>query len=90
MLDFLDVYERALKGPLMTENDFDMKVLVPAATEVVNAYEIKYDPQNPLPADDAAADNIYHAAVEFLSRVGIYCKDTTGSSSLPSRKFLRR
>ena len=31
MLDFLDVYERALKGPLMTENDFDMKVLVPAA-----------------------------------------------------------
>ena len=76
MLDFLDVYERALKGPLMTENDFDMKVLVPAVSEVVKAYEIKYDPQNPLPADDAAADNIYHAAVEFLSRVGVYCKDT--------------
>ncbi|MEE8321307.1 MAG: monomethylamine:corrinoid methyltransferase [Gammaproteobacteria bacterium] len=76
MLDFLDVYERALKGPLMTENDFDMNVLVPAANEVVNAYGIKYDPKNPLPADDAAADNIYHAAVEFLSRVGVYCKDT--------------
>jgi methylamine--corrinoid protein Co-methyltransferase len=76
MPDFLDVYERALKGPLMSENDFDMKVLVPAASQVVNAYGIKYDPQNPLPSDDAAADNIYHAAVEFLSRVGIYCKDT--------------
>jgi len=76
MPDFLDVYERALKGPLMSENDFDMNVLVPAADQVVNEYGIKYDPQNPLPSDDAAADNIYHAAIEFLSRVGIYCKDT--------------
>ena len=26
MLNFLDIYERALKGPLMSEQDFDMKV----------------------------------------------------------------
>jgi len=76
MVDFLDVYERALKGPLMNENDFDMKVFVPAINEVVKAYGIKYDPQNPLPADDVAADNIYHAAVELLSRVGVYCQGT--------------
>jgi methylamine--corrinoid protein Co-methyltransferase len=76
MLDFLDVYERSLKGPLMTEHDFDMKVLIPTVRDVVNAYGIKYDPENPLPADDDAADTIYHAAVEFLSRVGVYCKDT--------------
>jgi methylamine--corrinoid protein Co-methyltransferase len=76
MLDFLDVYERALNGPLMTEHDFDMKVLVPAVRDVVNEYGITYDPENPLPADDDAADTIYQAAVEFLSRVGVYCKDT--------------
>ena len=76
MLNFLDVYERALDGPLMTENDFDMKVIVPTVREVVNAFGIKYDPENPLPTDDAAADNLYQAAVEFLSRVGVYCKDT--------------
>ena len=76
MLDFFDVYERALKGPLMTENDFDMKVLIPVINEVVRAYGIAYDPHNPLPSDDKAADNLYRAAVDFLSRVGIYCKDT--------------
>ncbi|MGD9093425.1 MAG: monomethylamine:corrinoid methyltransferase, partial [Anaerolineales bacterium] len=59
-----------------TENDFDMKVIVPAVREVVQAYGIKYDPDNPLPYDDGAADNLYQAAVEFLSRVGVYCKDT--------------
>jgi methylamine--corrinoid protein Co-methyltransferase len=76
VLNFLDIYERALHGPLMTENDFDMKVFIPTVRDVVNAYGVKYDPENPLPADDGAADNIYHAAVEFLSRVGVYCKDT--------------
>ena len=76
MLNFLDVYERALDGLLMTENDFDMKVFIPMLKEVVKTYTIEYDLGNPLPSDDAAADNLYQAAVEFLSRVGVYCKDT--------------
>ena len=76
MLNYLDVYERTLDGPLMTENDFDMKVFIPALNEVVKAYGIQYNPENPLPADDTAADNIYQAAVTFLNRVGVYCKDT--------------
>jgi len=29
MLNLLDVYERALRGPIMSEQDFDMKVFVP-------------------------------------------------------------
>ena len=88
MPDFLDVYERALKGPLMSENDFDMKVLAPTASEVVNAYGIKFDPHNPLPGDDAAADNIYHAAVDFLSRVGVYCKDTNRVIQFTKKEIL--
>jgi methylamine--corrinoid protein Co-methyltransferase len=88
MLDFLDVYERSLKGPLMTEHDFDMKVLIPTVRDVVNAYGIKYDPENPLPADDDAADTIYHAAVEFLSRVGVYCKDTNRIMQFSTEEIL--
>ena len=76
MLTFLDVYERALHGPLMTESDFELKVFTPILRDVISAFGIAYDPQNPLPADDRAADNLYHAAVEFFSRVGVYCKDT--------------
>ncbi len=76
MINFLDIYERALKGPIMSEQDFDMKVFIPKLRRVVKAYGIKYDPQNPVPADDAAADNLFEAAVDFLSQVGVYCQDT--------------
>lgn len=76
MLNFLDVYERALKGPIMSEQDFDMKVFIPALRKVVKEYGIKYDKDNPLPCYDDAADNLFHAAVDFMSQVGVYCQDT--------------
>lgn len=76
MLNFLDVYERVLKGPIMSEQDFDMKVFIPTLRRIVKSYGIKYDRENPVPADDAAADNLFAAAVDFLSQVGVYCQDT--------------
>ncbi|UCF27149.1 MAG: monomethylamine:corrinoid methyltransferase, partial [Chloroflexota bacterium] len=76
MLNFLDVYERALQGPLMTEQDFDLKIFIPSLRRVVKDYGIEFDPENPIPSDDRAADNLFNAAVDFLSQVGIYCQDT--------------
>jgi len=80
MLNFLDIYERALKGPIMSEQDFDLKVFIPRLREVVKAYGIKYDKvlysHGPIPSDDDVADNLFHAAVDFLSQVGVYCQDT--------------
>jgi len=76
VLNFLDIYERTLKGPIMSEQDFDLKLFIPRLNDVVRAYGIQYDKENPLPDDDVAADNLYHAAVDFLSRVGVYCQDT--------------
>ncbi len=79
MIDFLDVCERAEKGPLMTERDFELKVFIPKLSEVVREYGIRYDgfaADNPVPADDNAADDLYHAAVDFLAKVGVYCQDT--------------
>jgi methylamine--corrinoid protein Co-methyltransferase len=76
MLNFLDVYERAVKGPIMSENDFDMKVFIPCLKKVVDEYGIRYDRENPVPSDDDVADNVFHAAVDFLSQVGVYCNDT--------------
>ena len=76
MIDFLDVCERAEKGPLMTERDFELKVFIPRLNEVVRDYGIHYDRENPVPADDNAVDNLYHAALDFLAKVGVYCQDT--------------
>ncbi|NIS69181.1 MAG: monomethylamine:corrinoid methyltransferase, partial [Proteobacteria bacterium] len=76
MINFLDVYERTLEGPVISEKEFNMKVFVPALRDVVNSYEISCDRENPVVSDDAAADNLYKAAVDFLSRVGVYCMST--------------
>ncbi|MBA7642406.1 hypothetical protein ES703_50099 [subsurface metagenome] len=35
MLNFLDIYERALKGPVMSEEDFDMKLFIPRLKRLV-------------------------------------------------------
>lgn len=76
MLNFLDVYERALQGPIMSERDFDMKVFIPTLKQVVKDYGIRYDKENPVPSDDDEADRLFNAAVDFLSQVGVYCQDT--------------
>jgi methylamine--corrinoid protein Co-methyltransferase len=76
MIDFLDVCERAEQGPLMTEKDFELKVFMPQLRKVVSSYGISYDRDLPVPADDAAADNLYLAALDFLAMVGVYCQDT--------------
>ena len=76
MTNFLDICEKAIYGPIMTEKDFDMKLFMPKVNEMVRKYGIRYDRDNPVPCDDQAADNLFRAAVEFLSSVGIYCQDT--------------
>jgi hypothetical protein len=88
MLNFLDIYERALKGPIMSEQDFDMKVFIPKLKRVVKAYGIKYDQDNPVPADDAAADNLFEAAVDFLSQVGVYCQGTNRVIQFTQKEIL--
>jgi methylamine--corrinoid protein Co-methyltransferase len=88
MLNFLEIYERALKGPIMSEQDFDMKVFIPALRNVVRDYEIRYDKENPVPADDAAADNLFRAAVDFMRQVGVYCQDTNRVIRFSSEEIL--
>jgi hypothetical protein len=88
MLNFLDIYERALKGPIMTEQDFDMKVFIPTLRKVVKDHGIQYDEENPVPADDIATDNLFNAAVDFLTQVGVYCQDTNRVINFSNKEIL--
>ena len=76
MPNFLDFIERATSGPLFSENDFNLKVLIPNVRKVVKEFDIRYDPANPLTTDDALADRLYEAAIEFAVRTGLYCDAT--------------
>ena len=76
MISFETVVERAFTGPICTERDFGLDIFVPNLRKVIEKYDIKYDPQHPVPADDALADRVWAAAIEFLCETGVYCLDT--------------
>ena len=77
MVNFMEIIDRALKGPFYSEKDFDLKVFVPKLREVIKKYEIKYDPENPVPSDNDLADRVFKAGMEFYANVGTYCVDTS-------------
>jgi methylamine--corrinoid protein Co-methyltransferase len=77
MLSFYEVIDRAVTGQLMSDQDFYLKHYVPKLQKVVQQYKIKYNPETPLPCDDALADTVFDAAVEFFSEAGAYCPDTS-------------
>ena len=76
MISFLEVLERATTGPMISAKEYDLKLFIPAVREVVKKYKIKFDPENPCPADDDLADRVYQAGLELYSKVGTYCTDT--------------
>jgi len=76
VINFLEVINRALTGPICKERDFDLRILNQKLNEVIKEYDIKYDPENPIPQDNSLADDVFRAAMEFYSEVGTYCIDT--------------
>jgi len=75
MLDFWEVVRRSETGELVEESAFDMRV-VKTSKKVIQKYDIKFDPQEVIPSDDALADRLFAAAVDFFLEVGVYCTDS--------------
>jgi methylamine--corrinoid protein Co-methyltransferase len=76
MITYLDVIKAIHTGRICSERDFDLRVFAPKLKEVLKAREIEYDPENPVPDDDALADDLWSAAMDFYCDVGTYCLDT--------------
>ena len=60
-----EILERANTGPHYDEDDFLPKIFTPKLQEVIKKYEIKYDPETPVPADDDLADSVWRAGWEL-------------------------
>jgi len=75
MGNILDVCEKALNGPIMKEPDFDRKFMM-TVMKLDKESGVKYDPENPVPNDDDAADRIFAAAKKLVLEAGVYCLDT--------------
>jgi len=76
MVTLLDVVDRALTGKACLEREYDLKVFSSKLREVVKEYDIRYDPDTPVPSDDRLADDVFKAALDFYLEVGTYCTDT--------------
>ncbi|MBN1677340.1 MAG: monomethylamine:corrinoid methyltransferase [Candidatus Thermoplasmatota archaeon] len=73
MVQILDVMEKALNGKPMSETDYQLRLFAPKIQEKVREYRIKYDPEHPIPEDNALADDLFQAGLELLVDVGAFC-----------------
>ncbi len=76
MNSLLHICEMAQKGPAISAESFDLDRLYATLARLVDKYEIRYDPNNPVPSDDALADKVFDAAVEFFVDCGVYFQNT--------------
>jgi len=88
MPSFLDFMERATTGPMLSEQEYYRKILIPNVRRAVKEFNIKYSPENPVPSDDGLADRLFGAAIEFLSQTGVYCDATHRTIHLDRKEIL--
>jgi methylamine---corrinoid protein Co-methyltransferase len=73
---FFDTMVRMHEGPRVKEKEFDLEVSR-LSKELVEKYDIRYDPENVVVNDDAMADRLFAGAMEFAVKTGLWCLDTS-------------
>lgn len=73
----LDVLDRMETGPIIEEEDFDMRLVSETMSQLQEKYNLSLPTDGPIiPADDALADRLFEAGLEMAETVGVFCKDT--------------
>lgn len=72
VIPFWDLWRRAEEGPECSERDFDMR-LFRKIIELKKEYDIKFDPNQPLPIDASLAKDIYQAGLMCFLDLGTLC-----------------
>lgn len=75
MPTLIDFIGRATSGSLMTEEDFNMKFLIPNVRKTIRDFDIRYTPEKPVESDNDLADRLFNAAIEFITNTGLYLDD---------------
>ncbi len=75
MISFWDVIGRSESGTLVKEEEFDWKV-AQTAREIVERYDIRYDPEQVVPSDEDLVDRVYQAGLDLFLELGMFCRDT--------------
>ena len=76
MINFYEVLRRSEEGPYMKENDFDMR-LFQEATKLVKEYDLKFDKDIIVTADDKMADAIFEGGMRLALEMGMLSVSTS-------------
>jgi hypothetical protein len=74
MIPTMELQKRVERGPVMEADDFDLDFAF-KVRELVDKYDIKYDPEQ-LVVDDATADAVFEAGIELLAEIGLYMQSS--------------
>ena len=72
---FVEILHRFREGDKMKETEFDMSIFK-TAERIKAKFDIRYDPENPVPLDEDMADRCFQAGRELYTEVGTYSLDT--------------
>ena len=75
MVDFWEVVKRCSVGEVLDERDYD-RLLWKNISELIDKYDIKYDPEYIVTTDNKLADRAFAAGMELFLNLGFYCLDT--------------
>jgi len=73
---FLDVIDRAYSGPMVDEEEFDLKIVAAGVQRVLQKYSLKFDKDHIIQQDDALIDRAFEAGLDFLIDCGVYNRST--------------
>lgn len=71
-----DFWERAETGERVEEKDFTLRSFWKHLKALTQHYELRYDEQLIVPADDGYIDRVYAAGRDLLLRAGVYVRNT--------------
>ncbi len=76
MQAYLDLIDRFNTGEPLSKNDWDFDHIVMPVRKLVKKYQLKWDPEHPIPNDPDLADRVYQAAMELAYLAGAYSYNT--------------
>lgn len=73
-LSIFDVYDRFLKGPKVSEEEWDYSIIPGNATKLKEKYKLKFGNKT-IPEDKSTMNNLFNAGLEMLVSTGFYNTD---------------
>ena len=68
-----EVLDRACNtGPVMAAKESDMSIFR-TTSRLVKEYDLRYDPETPVPSDDSLVNDVWDAGLDLFTEVGSYC-----------------